>query len=95
MITLNKISGKIFKTLVLPDIQLVLDDVNEKSEAYSIAFRTISELMNRVNPDFVVLLGDLSNGFSLDVYTTIGDYIEGFGKDWTLVWGNHDNQGGA
>lgn len=95
MITLKKINGKIFKTLVLPDIQLVLDDVNEKSEAYSIAFRTISELMNRVNPDFVVLLGDLSNGFSLDVYTTIGDYIEGFGKDWTLVWGNHDNQGGA
>lgn len=95
MITINKQSGKNFKILLLPDVQLVLDDVREKNEVYSIAFKTISELERRVKPDLVVLLGDLSNGFSVDVYTTIGDYIESFGTDWTLVWGNHDNQGGS
>lgn len=95
MITVNKINGRKYKVLVLPDVQLVLDDVKTKNEEYSIAFSTIAELINRVAPDFIVLLGDLSNGFSLDVYTAIGDYIEGFKKDWSLVWGNHDNQGGG
>ena len=95
MITLSKRYGENYKVLILPDVQLVLEDVKEKNEVYTIAFGPIAELMSRVDPDFVVLLGDLSNGFSLDVYTAIGDYIEGFGKDWSLVWGNHDNQGGA
>ncbi len=95
MITVNKQSGKNYKVLVLPDVQLVLDDVREKNDVFTIAFNTITELENKVKPDLVVLLGDLSNGYSPDVYTTIGDFIEGFGADWTLVWGNHDNQGGA
>ncbi len=97
-LTLTKKKGRAFTVLNLTDIQIYIDDVDGNSENLCFLKKTVDELVRISCPDLITVSGDISNGDGteyLTVYRSFADYINGFGIPWSVVWGNHDNQGGA
>lgn len=97
------------KILQLTDIQ-VIDSAQmryatrlcpQEREAWKIenvdevAFLDIDWLINKTNPDVIVITGDIVYGEFDDNCTTLPLIIEKFesyGIPWAPVWGNHDNE---
>lgn len=86
--------GENFTVLCLPDVQITKEEWAEKNNVYQVAISTITTLVERVKPDFIALLGDLSYGNDQTLYLELGEFINSFGINWTLVWGNHDQENG-
>ena len=92
VITLNKKVDENFKILVLTDMQL-WTKANDNKEAFGLA----SRLIDKENPNLVVLTGD--NVSSVTAPYLLKDLIEFFEKKgvekdfyWAPVFGNHDNE---
>lgn len=86
--------GEEFTVLCLPDVQLTKSEWAEKGNVYQIAISTITTLVERVKPDLISFLGDISYGDDEKFYLEFGEFINNFGINWTLVWGNHDQENG-
>lgn len=95
MITLNKDPWRDFVILNITDTQITLDELQNKSNAYTTVCGTVTELVERVKPDLITVTGDLTYGGSIPVYEFYADFMDTFGINWTFVWGNHDNQAGT
>ncbi len=94
---LDKKKDKDFKILNLTDIQIYEKDIRENSDELCFLQKTVDELVSRTCPDLITVSGDITNGDGYlwqDVYRFFAEYMNGFGIPWTVVWGNHDNQGG-
>lgn len=83
-------NGK-FKILMISDIQETLD-FNEKS------YKSIDALIEKVNPDFIMLGGDNCNGNIISNTKELSEYLEilapVFEKrniPWAHIFGNHDH----
>lgn len=87
--TIEKDPDKDFVILSLTDIQL------DKWETYDkegrIAHKTIDELIEKTDPDLIVLPGD--NAWSTDTYIDLVNFIDSYSIPWAPVMGNHDGQG--
>ena len=80
-----------FKILMLSDIQETLD-YDERS------LRSMDALIEREQPDLVLLGGDICNGLVLKTAQELSDYLDIFtapmekrGIPWAHVFGNHDH----
>ncbi len=98
MFKFKKENNKDFTVLNLTDIQIYINDITGNSENLCFFKKTTEELVELSSPDLITVSGDISNGDGagyLEVYRAFADYIDGFGLPWTVVFGNHDNQGGV
>ncbi|MBR4720455.1 MAG: metallophosphoesterase [Clostridia bacterium] len=58
-------------------------------------FNDMRSLIEKVNPDLILLTGDLVYGGYDDAgtsFTKLADFLDGFGIPWAPVFGNHDNE---
>jgi len=94
MITLDK-TKDVFTVLNLTDPQLVTHEWDEGHIGGKILKYTVNKLVNEVKPDLITVSGDISVAEYTQAYTYFADFIDKFDIPWTVVWGNHDNQGGA
>ena len=79
-----------YKILLLADIQIDWWHKKVKKEA----FRQISQLIDTTNPDFIVCLGDNTQGHLSDIMAKkLIKHMEEFNIPWTVVLGNHDSEG--
>ena len=89
---IEKKAGEEFKILQLTDLQLWSNGKDNKR-----AFEVASEVIDKTNPDLVVLTGDNVSG--LTVPYLLKDVIKFFESEasehnfyWAPVFGNHDNE---
>lgn len=88
--TLIKKNGRNFKILVLADTQISKD--NRKGTKH--VFGLIDELIKKTNPDFVVTLGDNTQGqYSDKMAEKLSNYLSSYNIPWAVVLGNHDSEG--
>jgi len=88
--TLVKKDGKDYKILLLADIQV--DKENKKGKKH--AFGLIDKLVAATNPDFIVSLGDNTQGYHSDIMAKkLSNHIAKFNIPWAVVLGNHDSEG--
>ena len=95
MKVLQKQKDKDFIILNLTDPQLGEPEWVEGHQNRKILEHTVTELVQRVKPDFITITGDLAWAGQMPAYEMLGKLIESFQIPWAFVWGNHDNQGGA
>lgn len=87
----QKTEGEDFVILLFTDIQLwsFTWDNDETCEI-------MDELVERVNPDLIILPGDNVSGLGTDILTLqFIDKMESYGIPWAPVFGNHDAEGNA
>ena len=94
MLTLKKELDRDFIVLNLSDPQLGDAEWEEGHIGRTLLTYTVTELVNRVKPDLITISGDMAWAGQVAAYEAMADFLEGFEIPWTLVWGNHDNQGG-
>lgn len=89
--SLEKTAGEDFTILLFTDIQLwTLVSDNRR------AFAIMDELVERTDPDLIVLPGDNVSGISTDILTLqLVSKMESYGVLWAPVFGNHDAEGNA
>lgn len=89
--SLEKTAGEDFTILLYTDIQLwTLVSDNRR------AFAIMDELVERTDPDLIVLPGDNVSGISTDILTLqLVSKMESYGVPWAPVFGNHDAEGNA
>ena len=89
--SLEKTAGEDFTILLFTDIQLwTLVSDNRR------AFAIMDELVERTDPDLIVLPGDNVSGISTDILTLqLVSMMESYGVPWAPVFGNHDAEGNA
>lgn len=89
--SLEKTAGEDFTILLFTDIQLwTLVSDNRR------AFAIMDELVERTDPDLIVLPGDNVSGISTDILTLqLVSKMESYGVPWAPVFGNHDAEGNA
>ena len=89
--SLEKTAGEDFTILLFTDIQLwTLVSDNRR------AFAIMDELVERTDPDLIVLPGDNVSGVSTDILTLqLVSKMESYGVPWAPVFGNHDAEGNA
>lgn len=88
---LEKKQGEDFKILLFTDIQLWSNIGDNKR-----TFKVMDELVEKVQPDLIILPGDNVSGISTDILTL--DFVkkmESYGIPWAPVFGNHDSEGNA
>ncbi len=95
MITFQKNPNKDFVILNISDPQLGAPEWEEGHVNRKILEHTLSELVNRANPDLITVSGDLAWAGQDHAYAMFGALMESFQTPWAIVWGNHDNQNGA
>jgi hypothetical protein len=95
MFALKKTPGKDFILLNLSDPQLGDGEWAEGHPNRAILEGTVTELCRRVKPDLITVSGDLAWAGDDLAYDALADLLDSFGIPWTVMWGNHDNQGGA
>ncbi len=95
MITLSKKKNTDFTVLNLTDPQLVTAEWAEGHIARKILEYTVNKLINEINPDLITVSGDISAAEFPEAYTNFAKMIDAYDIPWAVVWGNHDNQGGA
>lgn len=87
----QKTEGEDFVILLFTDIQL-WSFVWDNDETFEI----MDELVERVDPDLIVLPGDNVSGLGTDILTLqLVDKMESYGVPWAPVFGNHDAEGNA
>lgn len=86
-----------FNILNLTDTQLSCKELIEKGEYLEQWNSYIEQLVSKTNPDYITISGDLAYGDeeNKQVYEYYVQVMDKFKKPWSVVWGNHDNQGGA
>ncbi len=97
MITLKKYPNRDFAVLNLSDPQLDTADTSGKTENIKLLKSTIEALVEQTKPDLITISGDIHYGDAENaenVFIYFAEYIDSFNIPWSLVWGNHDNQGG-
>ena len=89
--SLEKTAGEDFTILLFTDIQLwTLVSDNRR------AFAIMDELVERTDPDLIVLPGDNVSGISTDILTLqLVSKMESYGVPWAPGLGNHDADGSA
>ena len=89
--SLEKTAGEDFTILLFTDIQLwTLVSDNRR------AFAIMDELVERTDPDLIVLPGDNVSGVSTDILTLqLVSKMESYGVPWAPVFGNHDAESNA
>ena len=89
--SLEKTAGEDFTILLFTDIQLwTLVSDNRR------AFAIMDELVEKTDPDLIVLPGDNVSGISTDILTLqLVSKMESYGVPWAPVFGNHDAEGNA
>lgn len=95
MITLTKKKDTDFTVLNLTDPQLLTHEWEKEHVGYKVLTYTINKLINEINPDLITVSGDISAAEYPEAYTNFAKFIDAFDIPWAVVWGNHDNQGGA
>lgn len=95
MITLKKQKNADFKILNLTDPQLVTPEWDENHVGRKVLVHTVTKLISEIKPDLITVSGDISAAEFPESYTNFANFIDAFDVPWTVVWGNHDNQGGA
>lgn len=94
MITLEKQKNKDFLVLNFTDIHLKDKYLNTNNPRKVIPYHIIDTLVRDVKPDLITVTGDITKSFQYESYRTIADLFESYSIPWTVVWGNHDNEGG-
>ncbi len=88
---LNKLikkDGEDFKILVFTDIQLAANPFENAK-----ALKMTEDLVEKVQPDFIMTAGDNASWFFSDLMTKrIIKKFEGFGIPWGVTLGNHDSE---
>lgn len=79
--------GDSFRILQLTDIHFGLATHFQEEWAY------FDELIERADPDLIVLTGDQFMMASVDVVNKLYTYVDSKDIPWTLTFGNHDRQG--
>lgn len=92
---LKKNPNKDFIILNLTDPQLGDPEWEDGHVNRRIVEHTITQLVEKVQPDLITVSGDLAWAGYDHAYQMFGSLIESFQIPWTVVWGNHDNQNGA
>lgn len=88
--SLVKKDGKDYKILLLADIQV--DKGHKKGRKH--AFELIDKLVSATNPDFIITLGDNTQGYYSDnMAKKLSKHIAKFNIPWAVVLGNHDSEG--
>ena len=91
---LQKRPGKDFVVLNLTDTQLANCEWEDGHINRRILEYTVTELVDRLQPDLITLSGDLAWAGHAEAYDKLAAFLDGFGIPWSPVWGNHDNQEG-
>lgn len=79
------------KTVIL---QITDVHIRNNAEEDQRAFNTITELIEKTNPDMIVVTGDItSEKDNESAFKTFGNFIETFEIPWYFVFGNHDAEG--
>ncbi len=87
---LVKKEGVDYKILLLADIQI--NRANRKGRTD--ALELIEKLVKSTNPDFIITLGDNTQGYYTDEMTKLLiEHMEQFDIPWAVVLGNHDSEG--
>ena len=95
MFRIEKRKGVDFTVLNLSDPQISDINLYEQDRIYNVMVNTVKELVDREKPDLITVSGDISYGSGpMDTYVFFADFVDSFGIPWSVVWGNHDNQGG-
>jgi predicted phosphodiesterase len=90
VVSLVKKSGKDFKILLLADIQIDKWHCKGRKKA----FKLMDKLVDSVQPDFIVTLGDNTQGYLSDLTAKkLSKHIAEYNIPWTVVLGNHDSEG--
>lgn len=58
-------------------------------------FGDLGRIIEKTNPDLILLTGDLVYGRCDDAGTSfakLADFIDGYGIPWAPIFGNHDNE---
>ena len=95
MITVKKQSGKDFVILNLTDFQLSPGEWELTHKNGAIIDYTFNKLFERVKPDLVTLSGDLAWCGDYAALDIMASHLDKFGVPYAVVWGNHDQDGGA
>lgn len=93
MITFSKDKNKDFIILNLTDTQLGDDEWNEP-RFVEIFTKTVEKLVSKTKPDLITVSGDIAYAGQTVAYEKFGSYMENLNIPWSVVFGNHDNQGG-
>ena len=75
-----------YKILQLTDIHL--SDKDDQDVQFAFMDLTINE----ANPDLIVVTGDLFTFASKSTALRLFNFLDGHGIDWTVTFGNHDEQ---
>lgn len=94
MITLEKKKGKDFVVLHITDTQVGDVECVDGNMHYETMKYTVNELVKRVKPDLITVGGDISYAGQTYAYEVFAKFMDTFQIPWSVVWGNHDNQGG-
>ena len=95
MKVVKKNPNKDFVVLNLTDPQLDNAEWEKGHKHREILEYTITQLIQKVQPDFITVSGDLAWAGYDHAYQMFGEFVDSFQIPWTVVWGNHDNQNGA
>ena len=95
MFILKKCPHKDFIILNLTDPQLGDPEWEEGHLNRAILEYTVTQLIQRVQPDLITVSGDLAWAGYDHAYEMIAQLLESFQIPWAPIWGNHDNQNGA
>lgn len=77
------------KILQITDVHIINDKQKDQ-----LAFDTITELIEKTNPDMIVVTGDItSEQDNESAFKSFGAFIESFKIPWYFVFGNHDAEG--
>ena len=88
---LVKKDGEDFQILLFSDIQLMGDPFGDPK-----ALDLVDELVNEVQPDFIMTTGDNTAwSFSDVVVKKLISQMETYGIPWGVTFGNHDSEGRA
>jgi len=75
------------KILQLTDFHLMNDEKDQ------LTYQLIHDMINHVNPDFIVLTGDQTMSDDAPMlYERLGSYMDQFRTPYTFVFGNHDTE---
>ncbi|MCQ2794999.1 MAG: metallophosphoesterase [Bacilli bacterium] len=77
---------KDFKVLQLTDTHWLGDTNWEEQGLYDFT----RDVVNKANPNFIVITGDLINNGTLNDWMRYCDFMDEFNIPWTLTFGNHD-----
>lgn len=95
MITVKKDKNKDFVVLNLTDFQLSPQEWELTHKNGRIIDYTLNQLFERKKPDLVTLSGDLAWCGDYEALDIMASHLDKFGVPYAVVWGNHDQDGGA